>query len=127
MFDSMHNGWAERDDAHYRNEERYEAREALRDVYLDALVGDLIAIGRAHGTNARTINKTERQQRDEAMESAFDWIFGNPDKQTSFETALLQIWATYRCQGDSPMSRLADVIDDGITAFASQKAKEKYQ
>lgn len=127
MFDSMHNGWAERDDAHYRNEERYEAREALRDVYLDALVGDLIAIGQAYGKNARMINKTERQQRDEAMESAFDWIFSNPDKQALFETALLQIWATYRCKEDGPMSRLADVIDFGITAFASQKAKEKYQ
>ena len=127
MFDSMHNGWAERDDAHYRNEERHEARDAMRDEYHDAIVSDLIAIGRAHGNNARTISKTERQQRDEAMESAFDWIFGNPAQQTLFETALLQIWATYRCQEDSPMSRLADVIDYGMTAFASQKAKEKYQ
>jgi hypothetical protein len=127
MFDSMHNGWAERDDAHYRNEERDEAREAMRDVYLDALVGDLIAIGQAYGKNARMINKTECQQRDEAMESAFDWIFSNPAQQTWFETALLQIWATYRCKEDSPMSRLADVIDYGMTAFASQKAKEKYQ
>ena len=127
MFDSMHNGWAERDDAHYRNEERHEAREALREVYLDALVGDLIAIGQAYGKNARVIGNTERQHRDEAMESIFDWIFSHPAQQTRFETALLQIWATYRCQEDGPMSRLADVIDFGITAFASRKAKEKYQ
>lgn len=127
MFDSMHNGWAERDDAHYRNEERHEAREAMRDEYHDAIVSDLIAIGRAHGNNARTISKTERQQRDEAMESAFDRIFGNPAQQTLLETALLQIWATYRCKEDSPMSRLADVIDYSMTAFASRKAREKYQ
>lgn len=127
MFDSMHNGWAERDDAHYRNEERHEAREAMRDEYLDAIVSDLIAIGQAYGKNARTIGKTERQQRDEAMESVFDRIFGNPAQQTLFETTLLQIWATYRCKEDSPMSRLADVIDFAMTAFASQKAKEKYQ
>jgi len=127
MFDSMHNGWAERDDAHDRNEERDEARDALRDEYHDAIVSDLIAIGQAYGKNARTIGKTERQQRDEAMESAFDWIFSNPDKQTLFETALLQIWATYRCKEDGPMARLANVIDDGMTAFASRKAKEKYQ
>jgi hypothetical protein len=61
------------------------------------------------------------------MESIFDWIFSHPDKQTWFETALLQIWATYRCQEDSPMARLANVIDDGMTAFASRKAREKYQ
>jgi hypothetical protein len=127
MFNSMHNGWAERDDAHYRNEERHEAREAMRDEYHDAIVSDLIAIGRAYGTNARTISKAERQQRDEAMESVFDWIFSNPAQQTWFETALLQIWATYRCKEDSPMSRLANVIDFAMTAFASGKAKERYQ
>lgn len=127
MFDSMHNGWAERDSAHYQNEERYEAREAMRDEYHDAIVGDLIAIGRAYGKNARTISKAERQQRDEAMESVFDWIFSNPAQQILFETALLQLWATYRCKEDSPMSRLANVIDFAMTAFASRKAKEKYQ
>ena len=127
MFNSMQNGWVERDYAHYQNEELYEAREAMRDEYHDAIVSDLIAIGQAYGKNARTISKTERQQCDQAMESAFDWIFSNPAQQILFETALLQIWATYRCQEDSPMSRLANVIDYGMTAFASHKAKEKYQ
>jgi len=79
------------------------------------------------GFGSRRDEETERQQRDEAMESAFDWIFSNPAQQILFETALLQIWATYRCQEDSPMSRLANVIDYGMTAFASHKAKEKYQ
>lgn len=127
MFDSMHNGWAERDHAHYENEARYEARDALRDEFHDEIFDELISIGQAHGKNARRLHAIEQQQRNEAIEAALDWLFGHPAQQELFEIALLQIWATYRCKEDSPMSRLANVIDSGMTAFASKKAKEKYQ
>lgn len=127
MFDSMQNGWAERDYAHYENEARYEARTALRDEFLDEILTDLISIGQSHGQNARRLQAIEQQQRNEAMEAALDWLFSHPAQQESFEIALLQIWATYRCKEDSPMSRLADLIDSGISFFADKKAKEKYQ
>lgn len=127
MFDSMQNGWAQQDYAHYQNEERYEAREAMRDAYHDAIVNDLISIGQAYGKNGRITTKTERAQRDEAMENAIDWIFNDQGKRAMLELSLLQIWATYRNTEDSPLSRLANVIEYGIAGFAGAKARAKYQ
>jgi len=121
MFNSMQNGWAERDYAYYENEARYEAREAMRDQFHDEIVNELLRIGQASESFVQ-------QERDEAMEEVFDWLFSHPEQQSLFEIALLQIWANYRFNKEvSPMSRLADVIECSIACFANKKTKEKYQ
>lgn len=127
MFNPVQNSWAQQDYAHYQREDAREAREAMHDEYHDFIVNNLISIGQAYGKNGRMITRIERAQRDEAMENAIDWIFNDRGKRAMLELSLLQIWATYRNTEDSPLSRLANVIEYGIAGFAGQKARAKYQ
>ena len=126
MFNANSNGWAELDDAHYQNEERYEAREAAREAVIEQIMDDLRHIGVAHGKNDRRLFESEQQQRNSAMESALDIIFGNAKESEKFLVALIQIWADggskYQLD-ESPMARLINVIHSGLLEFAEKTAK----
>jgi hypothetical protein len=128
MFDSNHNGWAELDYAHYKQEEIHEARDAAREALIENIMDELKYIGQAHGKNARRLFKTDQQFRDSAMESAFDAIFGNAQENEKFSIALIQIWADnggeYKL-GDAPIDRLVNVINSALLEFAEKTAKEE--
>jgi len=126
MFDSNHNGWAELDDAHNKQQDRDEAREAAREVLIENIMDELKYIGQAHGKNARRLFKVDEQFRDSAMESAFDSIFGNAKENKNFSIALIQIWADQGGKyqlGDTPVDRLVNVINSALLEFAEKKAK----
>jgi hypothetical protein len=128
MFDSNHNGWAELDDAHYKQEDMHEAREAAREALIENIMDELKYIGQAHGKNARRLFKADQQLRDSAMESAFDAIFGNAKENEKFSIALIQIWADnggeYKL-GDAPIDRLVNVINSALLEFGEKTAKEE--
>jgi hypothetical protein len=111
----------------YEQQDRLDARDAMREEYEDGIFTMLTKIGLAHGIKSRRLFEIEKQARNEAMEACLDAIGNNVQKQAQFEEALLQVWAKYRNTEDSAEHRLAKVIDHGLCCFSHRKAKEKYR
>ena len=111
----------------YAQQDRSDARDALREDHEEGVIATLIDIGQAHGRKARRLWPVEKQARDAAMEACLDTIFSDAEQQSRFEEALLQVWAKYRTSEDSAEHRLAAVLEHGLAAFARKQAHEQYR
>lgn len=108
----------------YERQDRWDIRDALREDYEESVISTLLDIGKkADGPPLRV----EQQCRDEAMAACFDTLFSHPDQQSRLEEVLLKLWAKYRKGGDSVEHQLAVILENGLMAFAREKAKVKYR
>ncbi|MDG4550736.1 MAG: hypothetical protein P9F19_15970 [Candidatus Contendobacter sp.] len=95
MFDSMHNGWAQQDYAHYQREDAREAREAAIDAAIDWRLDDLLT------ASFRCAKDT--------IESAINSIADNAKgEQDQLNRYLLQIWQCRDAKPDSTERKLRD-------------------
>jgi len=108
----------------YEQQDRWDARDALREDYEGNVISTLLDIGKKADGPPLIV---EQQCRDEAMEACFDTIFSHTDQQSRLEEVLLKLWAKYRKGGDSVEHQLAVILEHGLMAFACEKAKLRYR
>src|SRR5690606_449007 len=108
----------------YEQQDRLDARDALREEYEESVISTLLDIGKKADGPPLIV---EQQCRDEAMAACFDTLFTHPAQQSRLDEVLLKLWANYRKGGDSVEHQLAVILEHGLMAFAREKAKLKYR